>query len=120
MKPAVQGSGDDQQNSGLIAGQHSLSTTATHGHKYIALNTPPLSHHMASESRYYFDQARWIIPDVIIKIATHADIRSTSQERPRYEEISGHGRHWKIPSMLAIVGKNQDSEAESYCCYDMN
>jgi hypothetical protein len=33
------------------------------------------------------DEELWVIPDVMIIIVTHADIRSTSQEKPRYENL---------------------------------
>ena len=48
------------------------------------------------------DEVLWVIPDVMIIIATHADSRSTSQEKPSYEKktISGRSAHWKIPSIL--------------------
>jgi hypothetical protein len=47
------------------------------------------------------DEELWVIPDVMIIIATHADIRSKSQEKT----ISGCSTHWKIPNILVIAGK---------------
>jgi hypothetical protein len=32
------------------------------------------------------DEAHWILPDVMIIIATLANIQNTSQDKPRYEK----------------------------------
>jgi hypothetical protein len=44
------------------------------------------------------DEELWVIPEVMIIIATHADIRSTSQKKPRYVK--------KPSQAVALTGKS--------------